>query len=224
MRVVNIEKAGQVVKFNISEPTEHLQKDWQRLRFYEGKMLDYIKSNYDLGGTFMDVGAAIGNHTLFFAKVCQTDKVVSIEPVNSSYNYLVGNINLNSVENKVIALNLAVSDANGSGSMEKFFVGGRSNRGMHKLTEGDDTTVKTIDSIVTEQKLENISLMKMDVEFNEVRALRGASNLLSKHRPILFIEIDDPNNKKIVIDLLNSFNYKIGKRFNSSDTYEFIPE
>ena len=39
-------------------------------------MLSYIQDNYR-GGTFVDVGSCIGNHTLFFAVGCQASQVLS---------------------------------------------------------------------------------------------------------------------------------------------------
>ena len=57
----------------------HQQKWWLRGRFYEAPMLAYIRKHYH-GGTFIDGGACIGNHTLFFARFC-CDQVIAVEPV-----------------------------------------------------------------------------------------------------------------------------------------------
>jgi FkbM family methyltransferase len=56
---------------------------------------------------------------------------------------------------------------------------------------GGDITVKTIivDTIVKALRLKEVSFLKVDVERHELEVLRGAYNTLSRHRPILLVEL-----------------------------------
>ena len=47
--------------------------------FYELEILEYIKNNIKNPGIFIDIGANIGNHTIYFAQVCNARLVYSYE-------------------------------------------------------------------------------------------------------------------------------------------------
>ena len=58
----------------IRDAAEHLQKCWVSGNFYEAQrngMLTVVYQREKKGGKFIDIGASIGNHTLFFIKVMQ---------------------------------------------------------------------------------------------------------------------------------------------------------
>lgn len=63
--------------------------------FYEANLLKLLKDKYIKENTvILDIGANIGNHTVFFSKVCKARKIFSFEPVEETYNILnkhVGN-------------------------------------------------------------------------------------------------------------------------------------
>jgi len=105
--------------------SEWMQRNWVIGQYYEIKMLDYIKENYK-GGTFIDVGACMGNHSIFFSDVA--DKVVSFEPVQENYYHLTLNLKLNEIKN-VDSYNLGLSNKNDLVSIwydDKYFSNGSS--------------------------------------------------------------------------------------------------
>src|SRR5574339_885406 len=59
--------------------------------FYEDEILDYLADNYYLQGIILDVGANIGNHTVFFDEYMPCDRVVAIEPVLRNFEILQNN-------------------------------------------------------------------------------------------------------------------------------------
>ena len=85
------------IKFVIYNEQEHMQSFLAGGEFYEQDMLRYIKENYN-GGTFVDVGACIGNHTLCFSFI--GDKVYSFEPVRVLFLRMLQNVLINKRENK----------------------------------------------------------------------------------------------------------------------------
>ena len=68
------------------QPPVHQQKFWLKGKYYEQAMLDYIRVNYP-GGTYIDGGACIGNHTLYFAALC-AQQVIAVEPVKRNAAHL----------------------------------------------------------------------------------------------------------------------------------------
>lgn len=78
-----------------------------RGRIYESRMLEFIRS-LNKKGTYVDVGANIGNHSVFFDKFCKSDKVVAIEPIKQIFDVLSENIDLNKAR-KTTTLNIAAS-------------------------------------------------------------------------------------------------------------------
>ena len=47
-------------------------------KFYELGLLETIKE-LDISGTYVDVGANIGNHAIFFANFCKCNKLICVE-------------------------------------------------------------------------------------------------------------------------------------------------
>ena len=166
--------------------TDHIFKHLKITgNFYELKLLEKVKS-LNLKGTYIDVGANIGNHTVYFSKFCNSENVISIELDYKIYNVLNENIN-----------NLKLSNVKtiNTGIGEKFkFVKTSNiditNVGMTKIINGDgDIIVNTLDSVLSDVK--NISLIKLDIEGYEKNALLGAKNIIAIHSPIIIAELRD---------------------------------
>ena len=59
---------GKTVEFEVRNPQEHIQKNWMVGNFYETQrngLLNHIANNEDHGGKYFDIGASIGNHSVF---------------------------------------------------------------------------------------------------------------------------------------------------------------
>ncbi|MFZ4215383.1 hypothetical protein ACOZB2_28835, partial [Pantoea endophytica] len=55
-------------------------------RFYEPEMLADIAARTKLGSTILDIGANIGNHSVYFGLFCGAKKVMSFEPQDEVYD------------------------------------------------------------------------------------------------------------------------------------------
>ena len=80
--------------------------------FYEKETLNEIKNNLYNGATFIDGGANIGFYSILSSKfVGPKGKVISFEPTNSCYKYLLRNIKINKKKN-IFAEKKAISNKN----------------------------------------------------------------------------------------------------------------
>jgi len=158
-------------------------------KFYESSYLEFIFKNKELlfedinKLIVIDVGANIGNHTIFFSKImnCQ---VFSFEPQKIAYDCLCQNIILNDVSNKVVAREFGISAKVKPISIIK------SNANMCGSTEWWYNNLGTIQSLPLDHLFyDKIDLIKIDVQGMELEVLKGAENLITKYKPIIMIEI-----------------------------------
>jgi len=186
---VRCPKVGEV-QVVIRPPVEHLQEFWTRGKFYEPTMLGHIRK-YHRGGTFIDVGACIGNHTLYFAKFCRAALVVAVEPVATNRAHLCENVALNDFgETRVQVLGVALSDGAARGRMVEFWGKKTRNLGMYRLLRGEgETVVTTLDALAVAGEWENITVLKVDTEGSDLAILRGGAGLLKRWRPAVYAEL-----------------------------------
>ena len=217
MNKIITSRAGDAI-VTLQEPIEHLQEFWERGQFFEQRLLEYIYWHYK-GGTFVDVGSAIGNHSLFFALFCDPQCVVSIEPVLSSVERQREIYGLNHVAGKVHTHNVALSDVPGTGKMIPF---ANHNLGQFQLVPGDEVPVEILDRIVALEQPKRVTLVKIDVEGHELRVLMGAAGTLTRYRPALFIEIRSKSSYAGVTAFLEPFGYRqVGSVFQDATVFEF---
>lgn len=135
-------------------------------------LIDIIKP----GMTFVDVGANIGSYSLFVAeKSGNTAHIVALEPHPQTFQKLQFNLQINSVENAT-ALQLASGPKR---TMLQLWSDGGSNIGHTSiLKEGTsnpkisvDVDVVPLVEILAGQGVENIDLLKIDIEGFEDQVL-----------------------------------------------------
>lgn len=201
------------IRVAIIEP-EHIQRSWLKGRYYEHGMLSYIKG-LNLDGTFIDGGACIGNHALYFARFC-AQQVIAIEPVERNMAHMQTNLVLSGLRDRVTPVQAALSDKAGRGSMKQ----AGNNHGTYELVSGDDVEVTTLDNLAVLAKFP-VTLVKLDIQGCELQALEGARWLLHHFRPLLFIELIDSEELAGADHFLAGFGYERTMRFNQSPTYKY---
>ncbi len=156
---------------------------------YEKEVLEFILSRLQTGSTFVDVGANIGAISIPAArKVGDSGRVLAIEASPKVFPYLERNVILNQLSH-VRCFNVAASSETGQ---LPFYEAPVDHFGMGSLgTQFDKPPVtimaNTLDQILAEEKIEQVDLLKIDVEGFEVRVLQGAQQLLHGKRPPLII-------------------------------------
>lgn len=175
--------------------------------FYELPMLECI-GGLTLGGTVVDVGANIGNHSVYFGLFTGADKVLAFEPYPLVARLLRENIIANGLRGRIEHRDYALGATTGRVGIRP---GPAHNRGHTKVVDGSDVMQRRLDDIVGD---EDVSLMKVDVEGNELQVLQGATGLISNQRPHLFVEASNALRRYRLDKFLGRYDYQRVARFD----------
>ena len=157
--------------------------------FFESAFLEYVRINYNNQNVILDIGANIGNHALFFSEFLQHKDLICFEPFQQNVDL----INKNLIGRKYQMMNYALSDSNSQMPLynsQSDNYGGFSlhcydgSKGENKSFLINEVTTKTLDSL----NLEDVSMIKIDVEGHENNVFNGAIKTIQKNNPIIFIE------------------------------------
>lgn len=184
-----VRRNGLILRVDISDYIGH----YLYFGFYD-YAIEKLFSLCHPGSNVIDIGTNIGWVALNFAKITQHGSVIGFEPDPFNFQVCQNNIKLNNFSN-LIVLPIGLGETSDTVKME---VRTPDNRGGNRIAtqveKGSVTvTIKSLDSVPEIQSLIKIDLIKLDVEGYELKVLKGAKNLLLKHTPTLFIEIDDNN-------------------------------
>lgn len=185
-RVVRFNYRGREVAFFV--PDAYLDQIQQQLlvdrNFYEHRALEWVRDRIDLAGASVaDIGANIGNHSVFFTNICGAAHCLSFEPLPHTFDILERNAALNG--DRIEARRLALSDRATTISVVDFDL---ANVGATHFREGgpDGFRAVPLDSL----ELTKLDFAKIDVEGMAAKVLAGARETLSQFKPPLMIEID----------------------------------
>jgi len=211
---------GNSVRVEITSPNNHIQKHWLAGNFYEVSrhgLLNYIFAMEKRGLKIIDIGASIGNHTLFFSVVMEASEVHAFEPLHSSFKDLTKNVKLNKLQN-VTLYNCAVSDKMGKCSME---CDSEENAHLAQVREGSEVDMITLDSC---DFIDGYDIIKIDVEHHNEELLKGAKNTLTKGKGNVYIEAESKETLEVTDSLMNSYGYTRVKDLvlNHTPTYLYV--
>lgn len=191
MTQVNLTAHRKSAVMNVSEEDHIGRVILRSRRWYEQDLLeDAYQRLRGQGGYAIDVGAHIGNHTLWFTKVCGLS-VVAVEPNLDNAVHLHSHVRMNGKADKVEIYNVALGASEGRGRIKP---GPEGNTGMARveLDEGGSVAVVTLDSIAETARMFNperrAALIKIDVEGSAMDVLAGAVETLERDRPLLYVE------------------------------------
>ena len=78
--IVSNEILGREISFFVTDKDDVIQRWHADGRFYEEEELAIISEFFPRGGVFVDVGANVGNHTIFVAKYLYPKNIILFEP------------------------------------------------------------------------------------------------------------------------------------------------
>lgn len=189
-RVIHTRVLDVPVSFCVNMENDPIQRNHSRGTFYELKELKQLIGLFPEGGVFVDIGANVGNHSLFAAKFLKPSKVIPFEPNPRAYNLLIQNVLVNQMGGlfDLSKLGVGVSDVHSGGfAMEDR----ERNLGGAKMLEGQgDLEVYPADQLLAD---ETPAMIKIDVEGMEMPVLAGLKDTIARARPIILAEIDNTN-------------------------------
>jgi FkbM family methyltransferase len=164
-------------------PDEDLSNHIKREQdYFEAPILDYLRDNHNEQGTIVDIGANIGNHTIYFTRFLKYDRIVAVEPLYDNFVLLVNNVVVNGDVLHTTLLNSGLSDEYGTANFQR----NTSNMGAGEIRESgtEKIVIYPLDSL----KLDNVTLLKIDVEYHEPAVLGGAAETIEKWKPLILLE------------------------------------
>ncbi|MCK9344986.1 MAG: FkbM family methyltransferase [Candidatus Pacebacteria bacterium] len=217
-RPVDVSHHGHAFSLFISPQNGFIDKHIYLYGVYEPFILDLIAQHLKKGDVFVDIGANIGQHTMFAASVVGTEgKVSSFEPIPRVYNQLLDSARINHFEDIIDARNIALGEAPKTETLyvETNNVGGSSIVGPHgKENEEIVINIKRGDDELKD--FQRVDMIKMDVEGYEYEVLAGIQKVLAIHKPVIVMEFSgklyfekgrDHGNK--IISLLQNLGYNL---------------
>jgi len=152
--------------------------------YFDIMNLDKMGKFLNKDSVVLDIGANIGNHTLYFANECHVKKIYSFEPITETFKILKKNIKLNNLEDRVTIQNVGLSNENTTGAIASF---DEYNIGGTRLKHDNDGDIKliTVDSLNIKEK---IDFIKIDVEAMDDKVVLGAAETIRKNLPVIAIE------------------------------------
>lgn len=155
--------------------------------FADIDFLDFIRQHYPNHNEIIDVGAYIGNHTLFFAEFLNVNKIHIFEPVDMNFPVLTKNIG--KYNEKCLVYGCALSNSIDTKPLYFFQKGNLSALSLHCFPDGKST--KVVDGVPTYtldsfNLLRNITMIKINVTNYEKEVLEGAVNTIQENKPIIF--------------------------------------
>jgi FkbM family methyltransferase len=164
--------------------------------------------------TFLDVGAHCGIFARIASNIIREDgKIFAIEPNPDVLRFLQANLPANTVSIR----SLAITDSIGEAPLWKGRASDSSLSSLaYHLPFEDESSVQTstLDHFISDEQVEQIALVKLDVEGSEMAALKGARSLLARKAILaLLVEFTEDNIRKSgysALELVNeliSFGY-----------------
>jgi FkbM family methyltransferase len=158
---------------------------------WEPEIVELIRRYVPEGGTFVDIGANIGFHSLVAATVVGVSgTVVSFEPLPRLQQQMRNSIahnNFKQVRVEPVALGSASGEATLSLVEENIGASSIQNVAEDRVV-GDSVTVpvRTLDSYL--EIVPRVNLIKIDIEGSEFEALKGAEKVLRNCAPVIVLE------------------------------------
>lgn len=134
---------------------------------YEPKLASFLAASLKSDDVFWDIGAHYGYYTLLAARMLQRGACFAFEPNAQNRWYLEHHVRWNRLAN-VTVLPWAIAETDGT----RIFGGGGAGSG--RLGRGKKMIpMRSIDSLVESHKCHRPSVIKIDAEGGELRALNG---------------------------------------------------
>lgn len=162
--------------------------------------------------TVIDLGAYIGDFSVWSATHLNVEKVIAVEMDKENFKLLSKNISANGLGKKILPINAAISSKNGKvGELEN-----KLNSGMHRADFGKKGKTKslTLEKIMKIADLKKVDVIKMDIEGGEKEIFIGSNkDIFSKKVGCIIMETHPAAiSEKYIADYLSGIGFSVSIR------------
>ena len=176
--------------------------------------VELIKGLVNNNDVIIEIGSNIGTHTVPLAKhLSNGGQIYAFEPQSQNRKLLEQNIKDNDIENVQVS-KIAISSKEGKAFMNTFANDKLSNYGdarifRDKFDNSECVQVNTLDEFFYNNSVRknSVRLIKFDVQGQELNVIIGSEKLINEYKPILYLENDNIENSKKLIDKIKSLGY-----------------
>lgn len=171
--------------------------------------INLIPSN----SVILDIGANVGVMTRLFSLKKPDSFIYSFEPIpqnSANIEKIIKQFNIKNVK----LYKTALGNSKGSLRMVMPIKNGVLYEGLTHVIDNEnevgekfEVDVMTLDEIMANQ-LDKITAIKIDVENHEYEVFKGAKDLLTQSKPVIYCELMNNENRNKVMDLLYNFGYQ----------------
>lgn len=165
-------------RWQMRDPGGRVGRHLRRGRPYEEPLLREI-ADMEPTGAAVDVGAHAGNHAVYLAVVCGL-RVHAFEADPVRLAQLAANVALNGLDERVMIHPYAAGSEPGRGR----WAAGRFNRLI--VDPSGPLEIRRVDDVLGD--VDDVSVVKIDVEHTEADVLAGMTGLLQRCRPVVWSE------------------------------------
>jgi FkbM family methyltransferase len=174
---------------------------------------------------FFDVGANIGEYTYFASKYTDRGNIFAFEPLSDLHQQLRRFFPESHIHR------LALSDRNGHFQFKVPIIQGKKvltrstlNTDFKEKDEQEallvDVQTIRLDDFVAAQNIQQVHVIKIDVEGHEEQMLNGAKATIQNQKPILIVEIAQQHHQEPIVNIITSIK---GKTYNCYYFDEYLP-
>jgi FkbM family methyltransferase len=211
--IISFDCRGQTFLFFVENPHDSIQAHHNVGEFYEIEELELLTRLVPRGARILDIGANIGNHSVWFEKILGARSITPVEPQARMVALYRTNCQLNGLTTiDERCLGLALGDVNQSGDVQidqNFNPAGAriepSATGEIRIRIGDEVLAD-----------DTFDFVKIDVEGAEINVIRGLKKLFERCRPLLFVEVWEENRADFDA-LMSEFDYEVVDEFRRYD-------
>ena len=197
LHIAEVEYEGKTFQFLNNSRQDHIQKVLNSGSFYEIEELELIRKYAPKANRLLDVGANIGNHTIFLAHMLDLELAIPIEPQPAVQIPLRANIGLNWHRSFDLGyLGIGLGQETGTAIISRFSeknLGGTQlslQRSIETSTQDETIQVHSGDYLFPNY---HFDLIKIDAEGMELQIIKGLRKNLEKFGGVVFLEVLDQN-------------------------------
>lgn len=188
---------------------DYIARHLERGAFYEPDLLRALRPHLD-GRLAIDIGAHVGNHSVFFSRF---GPVIGVEPMVEVQRCWLQTMAISSAWRAYLVPHPCGAEPGQRYAIQTF----TDNTGRTQVRPGaGGVTSTTVDEITQGRE---ICVMKVDVEGHEPVVLRGAIETLKRSPVVLAIEAATDAHVAAIEEVLAPLGYRRGQRYCATATY-----